>query len=163
MWSTIHKLMAFTLVVIILSGCKKDLNYRYAFDVNGALCQGNNYTAFYQYDTAAGLHEFVADFYIGSVSDTNYVQLSFSGNNYITVGTYYSGITNPGNTVCSFGYYKNHIYYNNIIGIVQVTQSDTVAHSLKGSFQFSALSNVNPSDSVQVTNGAFAGINYVIE
>ena len=155
-----NRLLILLLCLCAISGCKKDLNYNYAFNLNGTAYNGNNYTAFYQFDTAASLHEFVADFYIGNVTDTNYVQVSFSGNGYIAPGTYYTGIINPGNTVCAFAYNKSHKYYTNVSGIMQILEADTIRHVLKGNFQFTA---ANSGDTVSVTNGSFAGINYVIE
>ena len=149
--------------ICVFAGCKKDLNYIYAFNLNGVAERGDNYTANYHFDTVAGLQEFVANFYIGSMSDTNYVQLSFSGNNYITAGTYYSGIINPGNTVCSFAYNNLHTYYTNVSGILQITQMDTIGHILKGNFQFRAVSNANQADSALITNGSFESVQYQIQ
>jgi hypothetical protein len=143
-----------------MAGCKKSLNYNYAFNVNGSAYQGDNYTAVYQYDTAAALWELAANFYINSAVDTNYVQVSFSGNHYITPGTYYSGVTYGSNTLCSFAYNKGHNYYSVVSGIVQIVQADTIGHVLKGNFQFTA---ANMGDTINISNGAFAGINYVIE
>jgi hypothetical protein len=156
------KYLFLLLALCAIPGCKKPLSYNYAFDISGTVYQGNNYTAYYQYDTAARLYEFAADFYIGPVVDTNYVQVSFSGNSYIVAGNYYSGVVNPYNTTCSFAYVKNHVYYSNVSGIVQILQIDTVGHSIKGNFQFKASSSA-PGDSVIVTNGAFSGINYVVQ
>ena len=149
--------------ISFLAGCKKDLSDSYAFYLNGVSERGNNYTATYHLDTAAELQEFAANFYIGNVIDTNYVQISFSGNNYITPGTYYTGITNPGNTVCSFAYNKGHNYYTNVSGILEIRQSDTIGRSLKGNFQFKAVSTINTADTIVVANGAFAGIRYNIQ
>jgi hypothetical protein len=154
------KYLILFLGLCIIAGCKKDLNYIYAFNVNGVARHGNNYTATYHFDTAASLQEFAANFYIGNASDTNYVQISFSGNGYITPGTYYSGIINPGNTVCSFAYNNLHNYYSNVSGILQIVQIDTVGHILKGNFQFKAVSNVNSSDTAVITNGSFASVQY---
>jgi hypothetical protein len=154
------KIIALLLCLCLLAGCKKDLNYNYAFNVNAVACNGDNFTAFYRYDTAASLREFVADFYVGKVTDTNYVEVSFSGNEYIVPGDYYTGITNPGNTLCSFAYIKNHVYYTNVSGILQILQDDTVGHVLKGNFQFTA---ANSGDTVKITNGSFAGIRYVVQ
>ena len=150
-------------VLSAIAGCKKELTYSYAFDVSGTADRGNNYNAYYQFDTAAGLQEFAANFYIGSAVDSNYVQISFSGNNYIVPGTYYSGIVNPNNTICSFAYVNNHVYYANVTGIVQILQNDNVAHTIKGNFQFSAVNTTNTNDTVIISNGAFSGINYVIQ
>ena len=155
-----QRIIPFLIFLFTLAGCKKDLNYNYAFNVNGVSCNGDNYSAYYRYDTVALLHEFVADFYIGKVTDTNYVEISFSGNGYIIPGDYYTGITNPGNTLCSFAYVKNHLYYTNVSGIIQILQADTIGHVLKGNFQFIA---DNSGDTVKVTNGSFAGIRYVIQ
>ena len=119
--------------------------------------------AAYNYDTVARLQEFAANFYIGAVADSNYVQVSFSGNNYIVPGTYYSGVTNPYNTTCSFAYVKNHIYYANVTGILQILQIDNVGHNVKGNFQFSAANTTNANDTVIISNGAFSGINYIIQ
>ena len=154
------KLLSIVFAICCVAGCKKDLSYRYGFNVNGVACQGNSYSAYYHYDTVAALNEFASDFYIGNVADTNYVQLSFSGSGYIAPGVYYSGVTNPGNTQCSFAYVKNHLYYTDVSGIIEVTQIDTVAHNVKGNFQFSA---ANAGDTVHVTNGSFAGIKYIIQ
>jgi hypothetical protein len=156
------RVLILILCVLTMAGCKKELSYKYAFNLNGTAYRGDTYTASYDLDTVAGLREFVADFYIGKITDTNYVQVSFSGNNYVTPGTYYSGILNPGNTLCSFAY-VNHVYYTNITGIVQISQIDTVARNLSGSFQFKAVSNANSADSVVVTNGGFSGVNYIIQ
>ena len=155
-----EKLLLIVLVICCLLGCKKDLSYSYAFSVNGVACQGNAYSAYYHYDTVAALNEFSADFYIGNVTDTNYVQVSFSGNGYIMPGVYYSGITNPGNTQCSFSYTKNHLYYTDVSGIIEITQIDTTVHKIKGNFQFSA---ANAGDTAHVTNGSFAGIKYIVQ
>ena len=157
------KNLALLLLICFAAGCKKDLSYIYAFNLNGVAERGNNYSATYQYDTAAGLHEFAANFYIGNMTDTNYVQVSFSGNGYIAPGTYYSGITNPGNTVCSFAYNNMHTYYSNVTGILEIVQIDTVLRSLKGNFQFKAVSNANYNDTVIVTNGGFSGVKYIIQ
>ncbi len=154
------KLLPIILTFCCLIGCKKDLSYSYGFIVNGVAHQGNTYSAYYLYDTVAALNEFAADFYIGNVTDTNYVQVSFSGNGYILPGVYYSGVTNPGNTQCSFAYNKNHLYYTDVSGIIEILQIDTVAHKIKGNFQFSA---ANAGDTVHVTNGSFAGIKYIIQ
>ena len=158
--SFMKKMFPILLAIYCLSGCKKDLSYSYGFSVNGVGCQGNTYSAYYKYDTVATLNEFAADFYIGNVADTNYVQISFSGNGYIMPGVYYSGVTNPGNTQCSFAYNKNHLYYTDVSGIIEILQIDTVAHKIKGNFQFSA---ANARDTVRVTNGSFAGIKYLIQ
>lgn len=158
-----NRYLILLLVLCFITGCKKNLSYSYAFNVNGVVCRGDNYTAVYHLDTAAALQEFAANFYVGNVTDTTYVQVSFSGNNYVVPGTYYSGIINPYNTICSFAYNKNHTYYSNVTGLVQITQIDTVAHKLRGSFQFRAVSNVNANDTVTITNGGFSGINYIIE
>jgi hypothetical protein len=144
----------------VMAGCKKELSYSYAFNVGATAYKGNNYTATYQYDTAARLQEFAANFYIGNVTDTNYVQVSFSGNSYIVPGTYYTGVVNPYNTTCSFAYVKNHVYYANVSGILQIVEIDNVGHTIKGNFQFSA---ANTIDTVVISNGAFSGINYVIQ
>ena len=155
-----NRILILLLCLGTLAGCKKSLNYNYAFNVNGTPCQGNNYTAIYQYDTAASLWELAANFYINSSIDTNYVQISFSGNNYITPGTYYTGAVYGGNTMCSFAYNKRHTYYSAVAGIIQILQADTIEHVLKGSFQFTA---ANLGDTITISNGAFAGINYVIQ
>ena len=147
----------------LLGGCKKELSYNFAFNLNGTTYRGDNYSATYNLDTVAGLREFAADFYIGNTSDTNYVQVSFSGSNYILPGTYYSGITNVNNTHCSFAYNKNHVYYNNVTGIVEILQIDTVGHKIKGNFQFKAASSIGAADTVMVTNGAFSGISYSVQ
>ncbi len=157
------KYLALLLGLCLIAGCKKDLNYNYAFNLNGVAERGDNYSATYHFDTVAGLQEFVANFYIGNISDTNYVQISFSGNHYILPGTYYTGIINPGNTVCSFAYNNFHTYYSNVTGILQVVQIDTVGRSLKGNFQFKAVNNVNNADSVVVSNGSFESVKYQIE
>lgn len=151
------------LFITLAAGCKKDLSTRYAFDLNGVTYRGDNYNATYHLDTLSGLQEFAANFYIGNITDTNYVQVSFSGSRFIGPGTYYSGITNPYSTVCSFAYNKSHTYYTNVTGIVQITQIDTIGHNMKGSFQFKAVNTLNSTDTVWVTNGGFSGINYVIE
>lgn len=158
-----YKYLIVLIAICLIAGCKKDLNYNYAFNLNGVAEHGDNYTATYRFDTVAALREFAADFYIGNVVDTNYVEISFSGNTYITVGTYYTGITNPGNTVCSFAYINMHKYYSNVSGILEIVQIDTMLHTLKGNFQFKAVSNINSADSVVVTNGGFAGIKYVVQ
>ena len=157
------KYLIVLLVLCAIAGCKKALNYSYAFDVDATLDKGNNYTAIYQYDTVARLQEFAANFYVGSIADSNYVQVSFSGNNYVVPGTYYSGIVNPYNTRCSFAYLKNHIYYANVTGILQISQIDIAGHNVKGNFQFSAVNTTNTTDTVVISNGAFSGINYVIQ
>ena len=151
------------LSICLLAGCKKDLNYSYAFNLNGVAEHGDNYTAVYHLDTVAALQEFAAEFYIGNSTDTNYVQLSFSGDHYITPGTYYTGITNAGNTICSFAYNKRHTYYSNVSGILEILQMDTVHHFLKGNFQFKAVNNMNSADTVFITNGGFAGMKYTIQ
>ena len=156
------KYLTLLIVVCLIAGCKKDLNYIYAFNLNGTAEHGNSYTATYQFDTTAALREFAANFYIGSFTDTNYVQISFSGNNYITPGTYYSGITNPGNTVCSFAYNNLHKYYSNVSGIIEILQIDTTLHIIKGNFQFKAVSNSNLADTAYITNGSFASVKYSI-
>lgn len=158
-----NKFLAVLVCLGLFTGCKRPLNYNYAFDVNGTTERGNTYTAIYQFDTAAALKEFAADFYIGSPVDTNYVQVSFSSNNYIMPGTYYTGITNAENTVCSFAYNNKHTYYSNVTGILQITRIDTVLHNLKGSFQFKAVNTTNYADTVNVTDGGFSGINYVTQ
>lgn len=147
----------------LLGACKKELSYNFAFILNGVTYRGDNYSATYNLDTVAGLREFAADFYIGSTSDTNYVQVSFSGNSFIAPGTYYSGVNNINNTQCSFAYNKNHVYYNNVSGIVEILQIDTISHKIKGNFQFKAVSSVNAADTVRVTNGAFSAINYHVQ
>jgi hypothetical protein len=151
------------LMFCTIAGCKKELSYSYAFSVGGTAYNGYNYFAYYKFDTTAALHEFAANFYFGNAADSNYVQVSFSGNNYVVPGTYYSGVVNPNNTVCSFAAYQSHVYYSNVSGIVQVQQIDTVGHNIKGNFQFNAVSTVNASDTLVITNGAFSGIHYVIE
>lgn len=158
-----NKYLIALLTICVISGCKKDLSYNYAFNLNGVAEHGDNYTAAYHLDTVAALQEFVANFYIGSVTDTNYVQMSFSGNSYIAPGTYYTGITNPGNTVCSFAYNNKHTYYTNVSGILEILQMDTVLHTLKGNFQFKAVNTIHFTDSVTITNGGFAAIKYVVQ
>jgi hypothetical protein len=157
------KYLTLLLCICILACCKKDLNYIYAFSLNGIAEQGNNYSATYHYDTTAALQEFAANFYIANVTDTNYVQISFSGNNYITPGTYYSGIINPGNTMCSFAYNNKHKYYTNVSGILQITQIDTNLRILKGNFQFKAVNTQSPFDTAVVSNGGFAAVKYLIQ
>jgi hypothetical protein len=157
------KYLTLLLGLCMIAGCKKDLNYIYAFNLNGVAEHGNSYSATYHFDTASALQEFAANFYIGSMSDTNYVQISFSGNNYITPGTYYTGVINPGNTICSFAYNNLHTYYTNVSGILQVVQIDTIGHILKGNFQFKAVSNLNASDTVVISNGSFESVKYQIE
>jgi len=158
-----NKYLIALLALCLISACKKDLSYNYAFYLNGVSEHGDNYTALYHLDTIAQLQEFAANFYIGNVSDTNYVQVSFSGNSYIAPGTYYTGITNPGNTVCSFAYNIKRTYYTNVSGILEILQIDTALHTLKGNFQFKAVNNAHSSDSVNVTNGAFSAIKYVVQ
>ncbi len=145
-----------------MAGCKKELSYSYAFDIGATPYRGNTYTANYQYDTAANLQEFAANFYIGSATDSNDVQVSFSGSNYVVPGTYYSGVVNPYNTTCSFAYFKNHIYYANVTGIVQILQADNVGHTLSGNFQFTAVNTSNTYDTIIVSNGAFSNITYSV-
>ena len=154
------KRLFLVIILTALAGCKKDLTYSYAFNIDGVSYHGENYSAAYRLDTVAALQEFATDFYIGNATDTNYVQVSFSGNNYIAVGTYYTGITNANNTVCSFAYNKGHTYYANTSGVLQILQIDTIGHSIKGNFQFSAVNNNNSADTVHVSNGAFSGIRY---
>jgi hypothetical protein len=149
--------------ICVLVGCKKDLNYIYAFNLNGVSEKGDTYTATYRFDTVAALHEFAGNFYIGSQADSNYVQLSFSGSNYITAGTYYTGIVNPGNTVCSFAYNKGHVYYTNVSGILEILQIDTGLHVMKGNFQFKAVNTQNSADTVVINNGGFSGVKYDIQ
>ena len=157
------KCLILIIILTAITGCKKDLTYSYAFNVNGVAYHGDNYTAVYRLDTVAALQEFASDFYIGNATDTNYVQVSFSGNNYIAVGTYYTGITNANNTVCSFAYNKGHTYYANTSGVLQILQIDTIAHAMNGNFQFNAVNNNNSADTVRVSNGAFSGIRYTTQ
>ncbi len=157
------KYILLLLALGLLGACKKELSYSFAFILDGNTYRGYNYTATYNLDTVAGLREFAADFYIGNFSDTNYVQVSFSSNNFVAPGIYYSGVNNINNTQCSFAYYKNHVYYNNVNGIVEILQIDTIGHKIKGNFQFKAVSSINARDSAIVTNGAFTGIRYTVQ
>ncbi len=62
----------------LLGGCKKELSYNFAFNLNGTTYRGDNYSATYNLDTVAGLREFAADFYIGNTSRLN-MRMTFHG------------------------------------------------------------------------------------
>jgi hypothetical protein len=147
---------------MFLPGCKKDVFYNYAFNLNGVAENGYNYAASYHRDTAAGLFEFAAEFYVGAMANNNYVQISFAGPNHIPPGIYYTGVPYNGNT-CSFAYNNDTINYQAISGTLQIKSIDTVQRKMAGIFAFTAVSNLNYHDTASITTGAFANIVYTTQ
>jgi hypothetical protein len=148
-------LMLLGVICIAITGCNKELSYSYAFNINGVAYNANTYTATYHYNTTTLQWEFTGNYFIGNSADSNFVQIYFSGNQIISPGTYYTGVTNPYNTTCGFAYVKNRILYSSTSGILEITQIDTSGKKIKGNFQFAA-AQANTADTLQITNGSFA-------
>jgi hypothetical protein len=151
-------------MLLLLAACSKaKLNTGFSFKVNGNKTDGNNYTATYQTSATPVSHAFTGLFYIGQATNANCIQLTFSGDNYITKGNYVFDSVYAGNVSGKLLYTEARVIYNETSGSFSITQIDTVNQRISGNFQCQAINATNPADGITITSGSFTNLHYLVQ
>ena len=146
--------------LLLIAACKKTSdqpgNYAYSFTDNGFQFTGNAYTASYKLDSVSGNLIFQALFYKGTPSDSQFINLTFSGNNYIDTGTY----SNAGSLTYRDGGFRGYLYSEDY-GTFGITKLDTANHLISGTFQFRGVCSLEAVLFQNVSGGVFTNIAYI--
>ena len=148
---------ALFMVSLLVAGCKKEATptYAYTFTANASNFSGNVYDASYIRDSVSGKLKFDAKFYIGAKTDYRYIELKFSGNNYIDTGSY----TNVG----PLTYNRDGHTYIEQYGTYTINKLDTANQLISGTFQFTGYCSIETILYMNVTNGVFTNVKYVTQ
>ena len=148
---------ALIVVLFLAAGCKKEATptYAYTFTANASDFSGNAYDASYLSDSATGKLKFDAKFYIGAKTDARFVELKFSGNNYVDTGTY--------NNNGALSYSRDGFLYLEQYGSYHIGKLDTANKLISGTFQFTGFCSVQSVLYMNVTNGVFTDVKYVTQ
>ena len=122
-------------LLFFLAGCIKQetIVTAFSFSSNGVKLSGHVYTSTYKRDSTSGNEVLITKLYI---DNKDYVQIHYSAPNYIATGTYSNSDV--------LSYTSDSTVYTLTSGNLTITQIDTIAHKISGTFQFSG---INPSAS----------------
>ena len=141
-----------SILLCLVAGCVKQetIVTAFTFTSNGAQISGNVYTATYKRDSATARQVLLAKLYLDT---KDYIQIHYSDSSYITPGTYNNG------GILSYTA-SDSIVYDLTSGNLTISQIDTVAHKISGTFQFTGFNPYASPISVSFSNGSFNSLVY---